>query len=112
MRAASWRLRADDLWLRAFWKKCGGVELPLAVPDPEARQDTLIALTHPPTADPGEALAEIDSSLLAKLQQALQRGQFSRADVLIGDRVVTLDRHARWRFWRSPVDVSLLARES
>jgi hypothetical protein len=109
---AKWEMRADDLWLRAWWKLQNGTLSPLAVPDPDAHQDSLMALTHPPTGDPAEALAEIDSSLLSRLQQAMQRGRLRRTEVLIGDRVIRLDSNARWRFWRSAIDVTALASET
>ena len=97
----NWYLHTDDLWLRAFWQVHGGEERALGAPD-AFEHDTLFAMTQPPTSDPAEALAEVNSSVLARLCQAVQAGSLSALDVLTGETVHTLDRRSRFRIWRRP----------
>lgn len=102
-----WYLHTDDLWLRAFWRVHGGEERALGASDAFER-DTLFAMTQPPTSDPAEALAEVDSSLLARLCQAVQAGQLQGLEVLTGATVHTLDRRSRLRIWRRPTALQRL----
>jgi hypothetical protein len=102
-----WTLLADDLWLRAFWQAHGGVERPLATAG-TADGDMLVAMTQPPTAEPAEALTEVDTSLLTRLCRLLQDGTLHALEVHDGARVHALDRHARWRLWRRPAGSSEL----
>ena len=96
-----WTLLADDLWLRTFWQVHGGAERPLgAAGSPDG--DTLLAMTHPPTTEPAEALTEVDSSLLARVCQSLQDGSLHDVCLHDGARVHALDGHSRWRLWRRP----------
>lgn len=96
-----WLLRSDDLWLRAFWRMHGAQERTLSDPA-VSEQNALVAMTQPPTSDAAEALVEVDSSLLSRLQQAMQGGRLRGLDLLIGDVAYTLDRPSRWRIWRRP----------
>ncbi len=97
----NWYLHSDDLWLRAFWQVHGGEQRALGALDAFER-NTLLAMTQPPTSDPAEALAEVDSSLLARLCQAMQAGNLQGLDVLTGATVHALDRRSRFRIWRRP----------
>lgn len=97
-----WVLQSDDLWLRSFWRAHGGAERPLGAPGPGGG-NLLMAMTQLPTIDPGEALAEIDSSLLGRLCRSMQAGEWRSLEIHDGARVHTLDRHARLRAWRRPV---------
>ena len=97
-----WTLFADDLWLRTFWQVHGGAERPLGTAGTPGG-DALVAMTQPPTADPGEALTEVDSSLLARLRRSLQDGSLHEVRLHDGARVHILDRRSRWRLWRRPV---------
>ena len=97
----NWSLHSDDLWLRAFWQVHGGEERALGAPD-AFEGNALFAMTQPPTSDPAEALAEVDSSLLARLCQAVQSGSIRSLDLLTGNVVQTLDSRSRFRFWRRP----------
>jgi hypothetical protein len=105
-----WELRSDDLWLRALWRLHGGRERALGDPSFDTA-NTLIAMTQPPTADPVEALLEIDSSLLARLREALLARRVSGLDVWLGRRAFRLDRRARWQLWRRPAQLSSLISE-
>jgi hypothetical protein len=107
---SQWVLRSDDLWLRALWRLHGGRERALGDPEFDTT-NALIAMTQPPTTDPVEALLEVDSSLLARLRQALQSGRLSGLDVWLGRRAFRLDRRARWRLWRRPAPLSALITE-
>ncbi|HET9693756.1 MAG TPA: hypothetical protein VFP48_05195 [Steroidobacteraceae bacterium] len=102
-----WLLQSDDLWLRSFWRVHGGAERPLGAVDPEGG-NALIAITQPPTSEPGEALAEVDSSLLARLCRSVQAGELQSLELHDGTRVHTLDRHSRLRVWRRPAAVAKL----
>lgn len=97
--ARRWVLQSDDLWLRWFWRVHGGAELALGA---SADRDTLIAMTQLPTADAGEALAEVDSSLLERMRRSVQAGEWHSLEIHDGVRACTLDRHARLRVWRRP----------
>ena len=106
--AARWVLRSDDLWLRAFWRVHGGDErAPGAAAEPRPGA-TLWALAQPPTTEPAEALAEVDSSLLARLARDAQSGTLHGLDLHDGARVHRLDRHSRLRFWRRPAPTDRL----
>jgi hypothetical protein len=96
-----WLLHADDLWLRAFWRAHGGTERPLNEAGTDAG-DALVAMAQPPTVDPIESLAEVNSSLFARLVRAMQAGELRALAVHDGARVHTLDRHSRLRLWRRP----------
>jgi hypothetical protein len=98
---SEWCLHSDDLWVRAFWRVHGGEERALGAADAFER-DTLFAMTQPPTSDPAEALAEVDSSLLARLCAGLQAGNLRSLDLLTGESVHTLDGRSRFRIWRRP----------
>jgi hypothetical protein len=100
---SGWTLRTDDPWLRAFWHLHGGTEESLAAAGAVVAGHELIALAQPPTSDPGEALAELDSSLLARLASAVRGGALRLLEIHDGARVLTLDAHARLRFWRRPI---------
>jgi hypothetical protein len=102
--ASEWVLQTDDLWLRSFWRIHGGAERPLGSGgDGADHRHSLVAMTQPPTTDPSEALAEVDSSLLSRLCRAVQAGDVGMLELHDGSRVHTLDRHSRLRFWRRPL---------
>lgn len=103
-----WELRADDLWLQAYWRAHAG-EAAAPGYGRNERRDTLVALSQPPTGDAAEALAEIDSSLLARLVDAVQAGGLRALEVHTGRVCYVLDRHSRLRFWRRPADLQALA---
>jgi hypothetical protein len=103
-----WQLRTDDLWLHAYWRAHAGDEAAPGYGRAEGR-DVLIALSQPPTGDAGEALAEVDSSLLARLVDAVQSGELQLLEVHLGRSACALDRRSRYRFWRRPADVQALA---
>ncbi|HET7202344.1 MAG TPA: hypothetical protein VFI92_03150 [Steroidobacteraceae bacterium] len=94
-----WVVQSDDLWLRSYWRAHGGAERSLGA---AGDGDALIAMTQLPTTEPGEALAEVDSSLLERLRRAVQAGEWHSLAMYDGARVYTLDRHARLRVWRRP----------
>jgi hypothetical protein len=94
-------LQCDDAWLRSFWRVHGGEERALGQAG-SGPGDALVAMTQPPTAEPGEALAEIDSSLLARAARALQSGELRRLELHDGAQVHALDRQSRFRVWRRP----------
>jgi hypothetical protein len=100
--ADRWTLHADDLWLRSFWRHHGGATAALGDAGTLASGHALVAMTQPPTSDPGEALAEIDSSLLTRLRGAVQSGDLQALELFDGARVHALDAYSRWRFWRRP----------
>lgn len=100
---AGWTLRSDDAWLRAFWRLHGGTEAAAGAAGIVDGGHELIALAQPPTPEPAEALAELDTSLLSRLVRAVQAGALQLLEVHDGARVLTLDAHARLRFWRRPV---------
>jgi hypothetical protein len=102
-----WLLRSDDLWLRTFWRTHGGAERPLGA-DGFDEGDLLLAITQLPTAEPGEALAEIDSSLLSRVCRSMQVGAWLGLELHDGARVYSLDRHARLRAWRRPASLASL----
>ncbi|HEX9208700.1 MAG TPA: hypothetical protein VF851_10715, partial [Steroidobacteraceae bacterium] len=89
------------------WQAHGGETRALGAAD-AFTGPTLFAMTQPPTSDPAEALAEVDSSLLARLCQAVQSGQLHRLDVSTGETVHTLDRGSRFRIWRRPAALDRL----
>jgi hypothetical protein len=100
--AERWTLYADDLWLSCFWRNHGGATGALGDAGTVTPSNALIALAQPPTTDPGEALAEVDSSLLARLRGAVQSGDLHLLELFDGARVHSLDAYSRWRVWRRP----------
>jgi hypothetical protein len=102
-----WVLRADDLWLRTFWRAHGGAERPLGAAGTEDG-NALIAMTQRPTTEPAEALAEVDSSLLARLCRSVQAGALHALELHDGARVHVLDRRSRLRIWRRPAATASL----
>jgi hypothetical protein len=103
-----WTLQADDLWLRTFWRVHGGTERPLGGMAGIEESSALVAMTQPPTSEPGEALAEVDSSLLARLCRSVQAGALDALEIHDGARVHALDRHSRLRLWRRPAALASL----
>jgi hypothetical protein len=100
--ARRWVLQTDDLWLRSFWQVHGGDERPLGAAGAQ-QGNALIAMTQLPTGEPGEALAEVDSSLLARLCRAVQARELQGLELHDGLRVHALDRHSHLRIWRRSV---------
>ncbi len=98
-----WTLRADDLWLRAYWRVQGGVESALAAGSVDDESDVLVAMTQPLADEAPAALVEVDAGLLSSLRRAVQSGGLRRLDIHDGARVHALDACARLRFWRRPV---------
>jgi hypothetical protein len=105
--AAGRALYSDDLWLRSFWRAHGGTERALRAAGTKAG-NALIGMAQPPTTEPTESMAEVDKSLLSRLAHMVQGGLVRTLDVHDGVRVLSLDRHSRWRFWRLPVSADAL----
>jgi hypothetical protein len=100
--ATRWTLQTDDAWLRAFWRIHGGAERALGEAGTAWAGNALIAMAHPPTTDPTESLAEVNSSLLTRLCRRVQSGELHSLALLDGARVHVLDAASRFRFWRRP----------
>jgi hypothetical protein len=106
-RVDRWSLRTDDRWLRAVWGALGSAAGDItAVADDLLRGDTLVALSQPPMERAADTLTAVDAGLLSLLASHVRAGTIQSVDLLAGSATLRIERSARLRFWRRPVDLS------
>ncbi|MGB7739862.1 MAG: hypothetical protein WBM03_12185 [Steroidobacteraceae bacterium] len=106
-RVDRWSLRTDDRWLRAVWSALGSDAADItAAADDLLRGDTLVALSRPPAERTEDSLASVDAGLLSVLASNVRAGTIQSVDLLAGSATLRIERSARLRFWRRPVDLS------
>jgi hypothetical protein len=96
-------LYTDDEWLQGLWRAHGQAARPLdqfAAGLDEARGAVLVGCGCRPPRPDTEALAQIESTLFAPLRKGLEVRGIDQAMLRVGERVCTLGRGARLRFWR------------
>ncbi len=109
LEVAGWELRAADPWLRALWQGQGGRVSTPAWPLAAVEGATLLALDEPPAAVATESLLWVERELLQPLAAGLRDGAIARVELLLGDTEWLVRAGDRWRFWRRPARLEVLA---
>ena len=97
------RLATDDAWLAGLWHLHGAAALEsvdLARLLPDTRHGGLLGWSRPPEGDARERLAQAERWCFQPARSALTGRRVEAIDLLLGDHTHTVDRSARWRFWR------------
>jgi hypothetical protein len=101
-------LYTDDAWLSGVWRLNGVRSRPLgevATGIDAGEGQVLVAGARPPRDTRSgsaiiDSLAEAERSCFAPALTALRSGAVGGVDVLLGDREYSVERSARFKFWR------------